>query len=100
MRNKTVIIIFLIYVTMNVSAQVKTTDSTFINNSRPIVFVVNRTDISESDKDWINNFLIPELEALGDRDIILANVLNRFSSIHNLNGNKFYITILLVPSLE
>ena len=33
-------------------------------------------------------------------DIILANVLNRFSSIHNLNGNKFYITILLVPSLE
>ena len=31
-------------------------------------------------------------------DIILANVLNRFSSIHNLNGNKFYITILLVPS--
>ena len=24
-------------------------------------------------------------------DIILANVLNRFSSIHNLNGNKFYI---------
>lgn len=72
MRNKTVIIIFLIYVTMNVSAQVKTTDSTFINNSRPIVFVVNRTDISESDKDWINNFLIPELEALGDRDIILG----------------------------
>lgn len=57
---------------MNVSAQVKTTDSTFINNSRPIVFVVNRTDISESDKDWINNFLIPELEALGDRDIILG----------------------------
>ena len=32
--------------------------------------------------------------------IILANVLIRFSSIHNLNGNKFYITILLVPSLE
>ena len=57
---------------MNVSAQVKTTDSTFINNSRPIVFVVNRTDISESDKDWINNFLIPELEALGDRGIILG----------------------------
>ena len=26
-------------------------------------------------------------------DIILANVLNRFSSIHNLNGNKFYITL-------
>ena len=36
-------------------------------------------------------------------DIILANVLNRFSILvekGNLNGNKFYITILLVPSLE
>lgn len=72
MRNKTVLIIFLIYVTMNVSAQVKTTDSTFINNSRPIVFVVNKIDISENDKDWINNYLIPKLEALGDRGIILG----------------------------
>lgn len=72
MRNKTVIIIFLIYVTMNVSAQVKTTDSTFINNLRPIVFVVNKIDIRENDKDWINNYLIPKLEALGDRGIILG----------------------------
>lgn len=59
---------------MNVSAQVKTTDSTFINNSRPIVFVVNKIDISENDKNWINNYLIPQLEALGDRGIILGRV--------------------------
>lgn len=57
---------------MNVSAQVKTTDSTFINNLRPIVFVVNKIDIRENDKDWINNYLIPKLEALGDRGIILG----------------------------
>lgn len=71
MRNKTVIIIFDIHNDECICPG-ETTDSTFINNSRPIVFVVNRTDISESDKDWINNFLIPELEALGDRDIILG----------------------------
>ena len=65
---------------MNVSAQVKTTDSTFINNLRPIVFVVNKIDISENDKDWINNYLIPKLEALGDRASSLG-VLRRHQKV-------------------
>ena len=72
MQGKIVLISFLVCATMNVSAQVKTADSTFINNSRPIVFVVNKIDISENDKDWISNYLIPKLEALGDRGIILG----------------------------
>ena len=72
MQGKIVLISFLVCATMKVSAQAKTTDSTFINNSRPIVFVVNKIDISENDKDWINNYLIPKLEALGDRGIILG----------------------------
>lgn len=72
MQGKIVLISFLVCATMKVSAQAKTTDSTFINNSRPIVFVVNKIDISENDKDWISNYLIPKLEALGDRGIILG----------------------------
>lgn len=72
MQGKIVLISFLVCATMKVSAQAKTTDSTFINNSRPIVFVVNKIDISGNDKDWISNYLIPKLEALGDRGIILG----------------------------
>ena len=53
-------------------AQVKTTDSTFIRNSRPIEFVVNRININEQDRKWITEVLIPELKALGDRGIVLG----------------------------
>lgn len=54
------------------AAQVKTTDSTFVVKSRPIEFIVNKIYISEQDRKWITNVLIPELEALGDRGIILG----------------------------
>ena len=57
---------------MNVTAQVKTTDSMFIQKSHPINFVVDRIDISDKDREWITNNLIPELKALGNRGIILG----------------------------
>lgn len=57
---------------MNVLAQVTTTDSIFIRNSRPINFVVNKIDISDSDRRWITDTLIPKLNALGDRGIIIG----------------------------
>lgn len=53
-------------------AQVKTTDSTFVQNSRPILFIVNRIDISDQDRKWITEVLIPQLEALGDKGVVLG----------------------------
>jgi len=55
---------------INTVAQVKTTDSTFVRNSRPIQFIVNRMNISDQDRKWITEILIPQLEALGDRGIV------------------------------
>lgn len=57
---------------MDVDAQVTTTDSIFINHSRPVNFIVDRIDISDSDRKWITDSLIPELRALGDKGIILG----------------------------
>ena len=57
---------------MDTVAQVKTTDSTFVRNSRPIQFIVNRMNISDQDRKWITEVLIPQLEALGDRGIVLG----------------------------
>ncbi len=50
----------------------KTTDSTFVQNSRPIQFIVNRINVSDQDREWITHVLIPQLEALGDRGIVLG----------------------------
>ena len=52
------------------NAQVQTTDSTFVKNSRAIKFVVNRININEQDRKWIKEVLIPELNRLGDQGII------------------------------
>lgn len=58
---------------LNASAQVKTTDSTFIHDSRPIIpFVVGKKDIKALDRKWILQTLIPKLRALGDSGIILG----------------------------
>lgn len=57
---------------MNATAQVQTTDSVFIHHSRPIEFIVNKIDISDADRRWITDSLIPELKALGDRGIVLG----------------------------
>lgn len=53
-------------------AQIKTTDSIFIQKSRPIKFIVNKIDISEQDRQWIANVLIPELKALGEKGIVIG----------------------------
>lgn len=57
---------------VDADAQVKTTDSIFIKNSRPINFIVDRIDISDEDRKWITSSLIPELRELGDRGIIIG----------------------------
>ena len=62
----------LLGVAVSATAQVKTTDSVFINHSRPIEFIVNKTVLSEQDRHWITTTLIPELKALGKTGIILG----------------------------
>lgn len=58
---------------MNATAQVSTTDSAFIHDSRPIIpFVVGKKDIEQQDRKWITNNLIPKLKALGDSGIIIG----------------------------
>lgn len=58
---------------MNAAAQVSTTDSAFIHDSRPIIpFVVGKKDIEQQDRKWITNNLIPKLKALGDSGIIIG----------------------------
>ena len=58
---------------MNAAAQVSTTDSAFIHDSRPIIpFVVGKKDIEQQDRKWITNYLIPKLKALGDSGIIIG----------------------------
>lgn len=57
---------------LKTNAQVQTTDSTFVENSRAIKFVVNRININEQDRKWIKEVLIPELNHLGDQGIILG----------------------------
>lgn len=58
---------------MNAAAQVATTDSAFIHDSRPIIpFVVGKKDIEQQDRKWITNNLIPKLKVLGDSGIIIG----------------------------
>lgn len=58
---------------MNAAAQVATTDSAFIHDSRPIIpFVVGKKDIEQQDRKWITSDLIPKLKALGDSGIIIG----------------------------
>ena len=67
----TILAIILSYA-IEANAQVKTTDSIFVQKSRPIKFIVNKINISEQDRQWITNVLIPELKALGDKGIVLG----------------------------
>lgn len=53
MKYLIVIITMISCFAMDTVAQVKTTDSTFVRNSRPIQFIVNRINISEPDRKWI-----------------------------------------------
>lgn len=52
--------------------QVKTTDSTFIKHSRPIIFKVNKIFVTDEDRKWITDSLIPELKALGKDGIVIG----------------------------
>lgn len=57
---------------MDMAAEGITADSIFIQNSRPIKFVVNRISISDRAREWITDVLIPELQRLGDRGIVFG----------------------------
>ena len=72
MRNTSIILAMFFGYAVNATAQVKTTDSVFIHHSRPIEFVVNKINVSDADRRWITDSLIPQLRALGDRGIILG----------------------------
>lgn len=56
----------------NLYAQEYEVDSVFVKQSRPIIFVVNRTEISRDDERWITDSLKPALEKLGERGIIIG----------------------------
>lgn len=62
---------------MDTAAQEVTTDSVFVRNSRPIEFIVNKINISDDDRRWITNSLIPALKALGDRESLLVELQPR-----------------------
>ena len=57
---------------LHIDAQVKTIDSTFINHSRPIIFHVNKILVTDADRKWITDSLIPELKALGKDGIVIG----------------------------
>lgn len=57
---------------MDMAAEGITADSIFIQNSRPIKFVVNRINISDQDRKWITDVLIPELQRLGDSGVVFG----------------------------
>ena len=72
----------IIGLTLHVNAQavsttskqerVTTTDSVFVKQSRPIPFVVNKIQISQKDRQWITDSLIPQLAALGKDGIVIG----------------------------
>lgn len=64
------IITIIIGFVMHTPAEGTTTDSIFIQNSRPIKFIVNKINISKQDREWIVDVLIPQLEKLGDRGVV------------------------------
>lgn len=74
--------IMMIGLTLHVNAQavstpsekerVTTTDSVFVKQSRPIPFVVNKIQISQKDRQWITDSLIPQLAALGKDGIVIG----------------------------
>lgn len=72
MRYTRLIITLIIGLAMDMAAEGITADSIFIQNSRPIKFVVNRINISDQDREWITDVLIPELQRLGDRGIVFG----------------------------
>lgn len=49
-----------------------TTDSLFLNGSRPVKFAVGKNELSADDCKWIENSLIPTLNAIGPHGVILG----------------------------
>lgn len=72
MRYFTTVFTLILGFALQMTAQVTTTDSSFIYKSRPIKFNVNKTDIAEQDRLWITSVLVPELNALGEDGIVLG----------------------------
>lgn len=66
------LLVLACFVPALVRAQVQEVDSVFVKESRPIIFVVNKTYISPRDKAWIVDSLMPALEKLGERGVIIG----------------------------
>lgn len=67
------IIIILVASVLPVAAWGQSTcDSTFVTDSRPIIFTVNKTDIRREDYEWIIDSLIPRLNAVGAEGKIIG----------------------------
>lgn len=56
----------------SLSLSQKTNDSIFLNNSRPIIFTVNKTFLHADDQVWLRDTIRPVLDSLGTNGIILV----------------------------
>lgn len=65
--------------------EVSTIDSAFLAGSRPINFKVNKTDISPADRQWIIETLIPTLQILGCKGIIIGRAAASPEGPHDNN---------------
>ncbi len=63
-----------------------TVDSAFVANSRPIIFVVNKTSVSADDRHWLADSLRTALRAIGPTGIIVGRATA--SPEGPLEGNK------------
>lgn len=72
MRYRLLITALFLGFVKDMDAQVKTTDSVFVRNSRAINFVVNKINVSAADRRWIKEQLVPQLTALGENGLVLG----------------------------
>lgn len=56
----------------SLSLSQKTNDSIFLNNSRPVIFTVNKTFLHASDQFWLRDTIKPVLDSLGNNGLILV----------------------------
>lgn len=52
--------------------KVQVTDSMFLHDTHPVVFVVARTELTAEERQWIDTTLIPDLEAIGPGAILIG----------------------------
>lgn len=71
-KASTYVITLLLFILPSAVWGQSTCDSTFLVDSRPIIFTVNKTVIHKEDYDWIIDSLIPRLNAVGPKGKIIG----------------------------